>query len=743
MKKSGSSNQLLSLAEDESERDRDRSAFASGSRNRSGSPVTSRGRAESESPTRTTEKTPKSASSTPLDDHRNFSQQLPEFESSEGVKTLPVKKTRSSRSVSQLSPVVPFDVGVLVSSNDGPASATRRVSEASSVRKKRESRRIQIERAPISLAETLKAAIDDGMPSPKPLSSTVFHSISKEHALQLLVLLLLLSSALLPCDLPIDDCVAMAVIYAITIIFELVLTVKLKLFNFASDHINVASLYRYAENLSPEVCNVHLNKSISTIAVQRNVNGVESWERNMAALVPLHSVVKFHPSEKDNLPVGIAHIDKESKSSRWTYALVSQNLAVDCLKRLLQRQRAPSVDRLTHSIQVVLSRLACLLITVACVVLFAFVRAPVSDLSMAFRSIAVLLMPLLPSMMSLSLSLSVAVINASISSHLNISPSAVAASAQKGRTNYTRLEETTQESSDSAKWNCHSCLSKLASYFRRILNVRALPAVSDDNQHPVELSPVSVVSWLFNSWNRMFHDFNQMYMMSRVTVLCVLDKEGILAQPQPEARYVMYCRALPSDDAEAPVRRTSLSRTASISAADIVDASFVTVPITQNDNGKWEFRFENDPDKAQEKCSLEIFRQIAVCSQMTTDKLDIDEDAPKPANACVKGLMDLCTVINEQYSDKNVPVQDKVPIWKERVDFISQGEPSNTFFTFSQFYFTSRYQMSPLRSFSDAAHGAKSLMSACLGGLSVFCTTRPSATLCSESSTFSSMRCSL
>jgi hypothetical protein len=62
-----------------------------------------------------------------------------------------------------------------------------------------------------------------------------------------------------------------------------------------------------------------------------------------------------------------------------------------------------------------------------------------------------------------------------------------------------------------------------------------------------------------------------------------------------------------------------------------------------------------------------------VCAQLTTDKLDIDEDAPKPANSCVKGLIDLCTLINEQFDDKNVPVQDKVPIWKKHVDWILPG----------------------------------------------------------------------
>ncbi len=42
-------------------------------------------------------------------------------------------------------------------------------------------------------------------------------------------------------------------------------------------------------------------------------------------------------------------------------------------------------------------------------------------------------------------------------------------------------------------------------------------------------------------------------------------------------------------------------------------------------------------------------------------------------NACVKGLMDLCTLINELFYDKNAPVQEKVPVWKKRVDAISPG----------------------------------------------------------------------
>ena len=42
-------------------------------------------------------------------------------------------------------------------------------------------------------------------------------------------------------------------------------------------------------------------------------------------------------------------------------------------------------------------------------------------------------------------------------------------------------------------------------------------------------------------------------------------------------------------------------------------------------------------------------------------------------NACVKGLMDLCTLINELFYDKNAPVQEKVPVWKKHVDVISPG----------------------------------------------------------------------
>jgi hypothetical protein len=137
----------------------------------------------------------------------------------------------------------------------------------------------------------------------------------------------------------------------------------------------------------------------------------------------------------------------------------------------------------------------------------------------------------------------------------------------------------------------------------------------------------------------------------------------------------MYARTVSDDDeGPRPSRARSIHRLSSASAADIADASFLTVPINQNDSGKWEFRFDNDPDRVEEKRSLEIFRQIAVCSQLTTDKLDIDEDVPKPANACVKGLLDLCALINEQFDDKSVQkLSDKVPIWKKHVDLLSPG----------------------------------------------------------------------
>jgi archaellum component FlaF (FlaF/FlaG flagellin family) len=524
----------------------------------------------------------------------------------------------------------------------------------------------------MSLAETLKAAIDEGTPSPTPLSSVLLRSISVERVLQLLVMLLLLASALLPGELPIGDCVAMVVMLAAAIIVDLVLCVKLKSFNFAADHINVAALLRNAEALSDEVRNVHLNKSISTIAVQREENGVISFERNMAAVVPLNSVVKFHPSEKNNLPVGVTELTNVKSGSRWTYAYVSQNLAVDCLKRLLQRARPPSFDPLTRNIHNTLNRISWLLIVIASVILFAFVRNPLSDLPVALRSIAVLIMPLLPSMISFSITLSVAAINASISSHSKLSPSADDVGSKRGSVHYERMADSTEPSA-SSPWSFSSFLSKFASYVRQILHVNVLPAVSDDNKHPVSISIVSVIHWLFSAWSRMFHECNYMHMMGRITVLCVLDKEGILAEPQPEAKYVMYARTASVDDSAPISRSRTISRTSSTSAADVVDASFITVPINQNDGGKWEFRFENDPDKVEEKRSLEIFRQIAVCSQLTTDKLDIDEDAPKPANACVKGLLDLCTLINDQYDDKSVPKPDKVPIWKKLVDLISPG----------------------------------------------------------------------
>ena len=103
----------------------------------------------------------------------------------------------------------------------------------------------------MSLAETLKAAIDEGMPSPKPLSLLLLSSVSVEMLLQVLVMLLLLSSALLPCELSIEDSVTMSVILAIAIISQLVLTVKLQRFNFAADHVNVAALLRGAETVRP------------------------------------------------------------------------------------------------------------------------------------------------------------------------------------------------------------------------------------------------------------------------------------------------------------------------------------------------------------------------------------------------------------------------------------------------------------------------------------------------------------
>jgi hypothetical protein len=457
------------------------------------------------------------------------------------------------------------------------------------------------------------------------------------------------------------------VVHAIAIVAELVLSIKLKMFNFAAFRINIPALLRDAETLSDEVRNVHLNKSISTIAVQRQHNGIVSYERNMAAVVPVNSTVKFHRSEMNQLPVAVTEI---SSSSRWTYAFVSQNLAVNCLKRLLQRPCSPSFDPLTHNIHRVLHRVSWLLITVASVFLFAFVSAPASSLSMVLRSLAVILMPLLPSMVSCSLSLSAAAINASISSHMAAQPAADTHS-RKASLKYSRLEDAINPSSNSSAWCCHRFISQIAQRFSQLFQLRMLPSFSEDNQTHVELSLLSVLKCLFTDWKRMFHSVNHMHMMSRVTVLCVLDKEGILAQPQPEARFIMYSRCAPAEDAAPLARSRSSQRTASTSAADIVDASFIAVPIIQNDNsGKWEFRFENDSEKSR---SLEIFRQITVCAQLTTDKLDIDEDAPKPANSCVKGLIDLCTLINEQFDDKNVPVQDKVPIWKKHVDWILPG----------------------------------------------------------------------
>jgi hypothetical protein len=40
--------------------------------------------------------------------------------------------------------------------------------------------------APKSLADTLKTAIEEGLPLPRPLSSLLFHSVAFEHLLQLL-----------------------------------------------------------------------------------------------------------------------------------------------------------------------------------------------------------------------------------------------------------------------------------------------------------------------------------------------------------------------------------------------------------------------------------------------------------------------------------------------------------------------------------------------------------------------------
>jgi hypothetical protein len=695
MKKSGSSNQLSSLEEDDSERDYERSGSVSSTRNRNSSPTNSRGRAGSVSPTRNTEKAPKTpltshlaSSSKPVGDltrsHRSFSELLPEFQGADEVVTQPsdskLRPVRSIRSVSQLSvspASSPSDIRPTLSSSPqaSPSSICSEVVASTHDVRRARSRRISCAQPPMSLAETLKAAIDEGSPSPQPLSSVLLRSVSVERVLQLLVTLLLLASALLPGELPIGDCIAMAVVHAVAIIIDLVFTVKLKTFNFAADHISVSALLRNAETLSDEVRNVHLNKSISTIAVQREENGVISFERNMAAVVPLNAVVKFHPSERNNLPVGVTELTNVKSGSRWTYAYVSQNLAVDCLKRLLQRPRSPSFDPLTRNIQNALNRVSWLLICIASVVLIAFVRAPLHDFSVALRSIAVLMMPLLPSMISLSVSLSVAVINASISSHSKLSPAADDV-GRRGSVQYERMADSTEESA-SSKWFVSSFVSKCADNLRRMLQVNVLPAVSDDNKHPVNISLVSVMHWLVSAWNRMFHECNYMHMMGRITVLCVLDKEGILAEPQPEAKYVMYARTASVDDGLALSRTRSISRMPS-STADIVDASFITVPINQNDGGKWEFRFENDPEKVEEKRSLEIFRQIAVCSQLTTDKLDIDEDVPKPANACVKGLLDLCTLINDQYDDKNVPKADKVPIWKKLVDLISPGASAAT-----------------------------------------------------------------
>jgi hypothetical protein len=701
MKKSGSSNQL-SLQDDGPEslsRDREWGVSAPGSRSRDSSPVKSRGRAGSESPKGNTEKTPKtpftahlasSSTSKATRSHRSYSNLQQDLEISDETTPQPtsskMRHTRSSRSISQMA--LSLSPTELSASIDSAEASPRALSSAAAGEKWW--RRSSSATAPMSLAETLKAAIDEGMPSAKPLSSLLLSIVSVELVLQLLAMLLLLSSALLPCELPIEDCAAMTVVIAISIAGQVVLSVKLQRFNFSSDHINLPGLLRDAETLSDEVRNVHLNKSISTIAVQRERNGVISYERNMAAVVPVNSVVKFHPSEKNNLPVAITEISNARNGSRYTYASVSQNLAVDCLKRLLQRRPSPSFDPLTHNVQLVLNRFSWLLIAFASVFLFAFVRAPVSDLSVTFRSIAVILMPLFPTMMSLSLSLSVAVINASISSLSSLSSSSGEGGGKRLSLTYSRLEEPAPESSSSAKWFWSSCISRVASGVARALQVSLLPAVSDDNQNTVQLSLVSVTDWLFNAWNRIFHEFNHMHMMSRITVFCVLDKEGILAQPQPEAKYVMHSRAVAASDAAPPrmISRTLSALAADVGrsiTADVVDASFVTIPINQNDNGKWEFRFESEPEK---KRSLDVLTQMSVCAQLTTDKLDIDEDAPKPANACVKGLGDLCTLINGLSDDKNVPVHDKVPIWKNYVDAISPG--TRAFFD-NSFHYVSRH----------------------------------------------------
>jgi len=682
MKKSGSSNQLLDIDEDEFERDRDRDVGRN-PRNRSGSPVSSRARAGSASPTRNTSKTLFAG-------HLSSSASKPEIVLRKGrhsfshiVHTDDEPSLQSDSGGVRLSPAssiirkspVASPTG-LTTSIESPLSR----SESSSVtsisegterrsRPRRTNSAKSCVGAPKSLAETLKAAIEEGMPLPKPLSSLLFHSVSIEHLLQLLVALLLLSSALLPCELPIADCVVMAVMHSIAIILELVFAIHLKKFNFTSAHINVPALLRDAETLSDEVRNVHLNKSISTIAVQREEGGVTRFERNMAAVVPVNSIVRFHPKET-MLPVGISENDvSKSSSGRWSYASVTQNLAVDCLKRLLQRPRSSPRDPLTQIVQRALNRVSWAVAVVASVVLFAFVRAPVSDLSLAFRSLAVLLMPLLPSMILFSISLSVAVMNAAISSHSSLPPSsAPEASGRKGSLTYARLEESTGESVGSpASLCCNSVFLKVKAYFRQLLQVRLLPAVSDDNQNPVELSILSIISWLFKGWKHMFHDFNYMHMMSRITVLCVLDKEGILAQPQPEAKDVMCSRSITAgaSASHTQVLARTLSRRVSGGAADVADVPFVTVPINQEDDGKCVFRYENELEKSR---SFEILKQIAVCSQLTATGLNIDEDAPKPANSCVKGLQDLCNVINEQYDDKNVPVQDKQPIWKKYVE---------------------------------------------------------------------------
>jgi hypothetical protein len=114
---------------------------------------------------------------------------------------------------------------------------------------------------------------------------------------------------------------------------------------------------------------------------------------------------------------------------------------------------------------------------------------------------------------------------------------------------------------------------------------------------------------------------------------------------------------------------------------------------------------------------------MSVCAQLTTDKLDIDEDAPKPANACVKGLGDLCTLINGLFDDKNVPVHEKVPVWKNYVDAISPGICA-LIDDFTPLCFTSCIQASPYLSFNAAALGSKNLTSACLAACNACCTTR-------------------